>query len=222
MDESIETTHLNDTNADENAAQNEVTRTPAIITSTVLEILRSGYLQQEAKPEAYIAGRQYFSQIQEILEPLDLRLIVDERRGLLMVATYDESRNDANLEAAWNHPLVRRQRLTLEQSLLLALLRRHFLLHEQDKGIGMGEVRVDVVDLVNEMMTFLMDSGSDQNNTRRIHTLIEQLKDHGVVTSPNEHGEVTVRPLIVHLANPENLRALLDQYEGLANSKSQA
>lgn len=198
----------------------EEERTEKVIAKTVQELLRFGFLLQDTKPEVYQSARLHEEEIQSILEPLDLRIKVDEPRGLLVVNTYEESTDPTALDEAWTHPLVRRQRLTLEQSLLLALLRRQFLLHEEDKGIGTGEVRVLLEDIVNEMTTFLGDSGSDQNNDRRVTHLLSQLKDHGIVTSVNEHGEFTIRPTIVHLANPENLRALLEQFQALAANPS--
>ncbi len=56
-------------------------------------------------------------------------------------------------------------------------------------------------------MTYVGDSGSDAKNENRLLQLLEQLKTHGVVSEVDKKQEVTIRPLIAHLANPESLAA---------------
>jgi hypothetical protein len=50
--------------------------------------------------------------------------------------------------------------------------------------------------------------------------LLEQLKTHGVVSEVDKKQEVTIRPLIAHLANPESLAALLRVIKEKQNSNS--
>jgi hypothetical protein len=38
---------------------------------------------------------------------------------------------------------------------------------------------------------------------------LDQLKGHGLVSAIDSHDRVNIRPIIAHLANPENLQALL-------------
>jgi len=182
----------------------------------VQELLRFGFIQQVTKAEVYQTARLHEPQIQQILEPLDLSMRIDEARGLLLVTTYETAATAEAQDESWSHPLVRRQRLTLEQSLLLALLRRHFLLAEEDQGIGVAKITLHQDEIVNEMLSFIPDSGSDANNERRVTNALSSLKDHGLVSAIDEHGEFSIRPIIVHLANPENLKALLQQYQSLA------
>jgi hypothetical protein len=39
--------------------------------------------------------------------------------------------------------------------------------------------------------------------------LLEQLKGHGIVSDLDQQERVTIRPIIAHLANPENLTNLI-------------
>ena len=106
--------------------------------------------------------------------------------------------------------MVRRQRLTLEQSLLVALLRQTFVMHEQEAGVGHGAATVAVDDLLPQFMAYMGDSGSDAKNESRLLSLLDQLKTYGIVSEADTKQEVTIRPLIAHLANPESLVALLN------------
>ena len=42
-----------------------------------------------------------------------------------------------------------------------------------------------------------------------MHQLLENLRTHGMVTEVDAQDCITIRPMIVHLLNPENLQTLL-------------
>ena len=52
--------------------------------------------------------------------------------------------------------------------------------------------------------------------------MLAGLKEHGVVGDVQDNGQVPIRPLIAHVANPESLLALLGQMEGLAEGANPA
>ena len=52
-------------------------------------------------------------------------------------------------------------------------------------------------------------------------TLLEHLRSHGVVSEVDAQERVLVRPMIVHLANPQNLQALLQHLRKLTQPKQQ-
>ena len=135
---------------------------------------------------------------------------LDSHRGVAFLAVAPVDQEGPGVEDGWAHPLVRRQRLTLEQSLLVALLRQTFVMHEQEAGVGHGPATVAVDDLLPQFMAYMGDSGSDAKNESRLLSLLDQLKTYGIVSEADTKQEVTIRPLIAHLANPESLVALLN------------
>jgi len=110
------------------------------------------------------------------LEPLDLALKLDTFRGVAFLAVSDARTDDTAEDNGWSHPLVRKQRLTLEQSLLIALLRQAFVMHEQESGVGHSAAKVAVDDLLPQYLTYIQDSGSDAKNESRLLSLLDQLK----------------------------------------------
>jgi hypothetical protein len=126
-------------------------------------------------------------------------------------------------DEGWAHPLVRRQRLTLEQSLLIALLRQAFVMHEQESGVGQSAATIAVDELLPQFMAYAGDSGSDAKNESRLLNLLDQLKIHGIASEVDKKHEVVIRPLIAHVANPDSLAALLvllkDQRHNLDSSE---
>ncbi len=209
--------------------------TPQRVKQAVQELLRLGVLYAEAKPNLYQVLLSERDRVAAILEPLDLALRIDEVRAMaiLVVApsvvdpdgtggtggtTSDGSAANAEPAAGdeWQHPLVRRQRLTLAQSLLLAILRRRYVEHEKTSGGSGAPPQVPVEDLVPELQTYLGDEGSDSANESRLRRLLEQLREHGIVSAVDDDDQVTIRPLICHVADPTSLQLLLHHYTRLA------
>lgn len=185
--------------------------TPAEVKALAQELLKNGFIESSGNAAAFLTVARLRRNLDAVFEPLDLSLDLDELRGLAVLRVADSATPDE----AWSHPLVRRQRLTLEQSLLVAILRQLYVLHELESGIGLREVRAALDELLSQLQVFLPDSGSDTKNRQRLLTLLDQLKPHGIVSEPDSRGEVVIRPLITRLANPETLAALLTHFRGL-------
>ena len=183
--------------------------TPRQIKDTTLELLKYGLLEASSKPNLYRTAATSLGDINRILEPLDLVTRIDEVRGLayIVVAQNVPAQNDE-----WSHPFVRRQRLNLEQSLLIAILRQQFIAHEQEAGLGASTALVAIEDVLPQLQTYLGSMGSDALEQKRLRNLLEQLKGYGLVSEVDAHDQFSVRPIIVHLANPENLTALLQAF----------
>ena len=145
-------------------------------------------------------------------EPLDLALRLDTHRGVAFLTVAQSAQEQTEGADAWTHPLVRRQRLTLEQSLLIAILRQAFVMHEQESGVGQSAAKIATDELLPQFLTYFDDSGSDAKNESRLLNLLDQLKTYGIVSEVDKKGEVTIRPMIAHLANPESLTALLQVF----------
>ncbi|MFK4754751.1 DUF4194 domain-containing protein [Oceanobacter antarcticus] len=185
-----------------------VGRTDRRLRDTAQQLLNTGLLEQTLKPNVYRVAVVNLEAINAILEPLDLQAQVDDIRGLVFLKVVAAEKTEEQDD--WSHPLVRKQRLTLEQSLLVAILRQYFVNYEQDSGVGAADAVVAIDELVPQLQLYLGDSGSESKERNRMITLLDQLKGHGLVTAPDSHDRVTIRPVIAHLANPENLQALLN------------
>lgn len=192
------------------AGAGSISYTPSQIKDVALELLKYGLLEEQRKPNLYRTALAEHEALGRVLEPLDLAMRVDEIRGLAYVVVADHAFD--SVEGEWSHPLVRRQRLNLEQSLLIAILRQQFVAHEQQAGVGSSEALVALEDLLPQLQLYLGGLGSDTQEEKRLRTLLEQLKVHGIVSEPDEHNRVAIRPIIAHLASPENLQSLLSAF----------
>lgn len=193
--------------------------TPRYIKDATLELLKYGLLESATKPNLYRTAMTHSAAINQVLEPLDLALKIDEVRGiayLIVAQTATEQIDDE-----WSHPLVRRQRLNLEQSLLIAILRQLFVAHEQETGLGATAALVTLEDVLPRLQTYLGNLGSDALEQKRLRNLLDQLKGYGLVSEIDTHDQFTIRPIIAHLANPESLANLLHAFREEAESSTQ-
>lgn len=180
------------------------------------ELIKFGYLEETRKPALFRTVIVREGTVNQALEPLDFALRLDTHRGIAVLVL--RLGGEAEINDEWKHPMVRRQRLTLEQSILVALLREAFLLHEQERGVGQSIAKLAVDDLLPKFLTYFPDSGSDSRNYSRLASILDQLKAHGIVSEIDKNDEVTIRPLIVHLANADSLEALLQTYKSHAET----
>jgi hypothetical protein len=186
-------------------------KTPANVRQALQLLLAHGWIESGAKPKLFSLIAAETTLLDTLLEPLDLRVVVDDVRGLAFLAVVPDYAGDAADESEqddWTHPLMKRQRLTLEQSLLLAILRREFLQREQESGTG-AAVRITVDSLLPQLEIYLGSTGSDMQERKRLGQLLENLRAHGMVSDVDAQDCITIRPMIVHLLNPENLQTLL-------------
>jgi hypothetical protein len=107
----------------------------------------------------------------------------------------------------------------LEQSLLVAILRQQFVANEQEAGIGSTGALVSLDDLLPHLQMYLGDLGSDAQEQKRLRTLLEQLKGHGIVSDVDQHDQIYIRPIIAHVANPQNLQNLLQAFRSEARRR---
>ena len=157
-------------------AQNVTSATTSQIKEVTQELLKSGYLEESSKPNLFRNSILREQEIKVALEPLDLALQLDTHRGIAFLKVAETAYDQSDEHDEWSHPLVRRQRLTLEQSLLIAILRREFLNHEQESGVGNSPAKIAVDELMPQFLTYFEDSGSDNRNEKRLSNLLENLK----------------------------------------------
>lgn len=201
-------------------------RTPHEIKVVLQELLKHGYLEEATRPDLFRHSIIHRESIGEKLEPLDLALRIDSHRGVTFLAIAPNPMEAPELTGVetdqdpWSHPLVRKHRLTLEQSLLVAILRQAFAMHEQESGVGQAPAKIAVDELLPTFLTYFGESGSDSKDENRLLQVLDQLKTHGIVSEVDPKHEVTIRPLIAHLASPESLLALLNVLKEKSESPS--
>jgi len=190
------------------------TSTAPALKAAVQDLLKYGLVEQKSKSIIYRRLQHDQPAVAQILEPFDFELHFDDTRGIAFLKIAPSVATDS--DEAWQHPLVRRQRLTTEQSLLVAILRQIHMAYEQDCGIGAADARIDADELRAQLDLYLGTSGSEQRDQTRLNNVLDQLSKHGIVSGPDKENQVHIRPIIVHLSDPAQLTLLLEHFKQLA------
>lgn len=194
--------------------------TPLALRDALKELLKHGLLEAGRKPNLYRTASTRMEAINDALEPLDLAARQDDIRGLIFLAVRPDAATTPDEE--WSHPLIRKRRFTLEQSLLVAILRQHFITHEQQASIGATDASIGLDDLLPQVQLYLGSLGSDSQEQKRLRNILESLKEHGVVSEIDANDRLSVRPIITHLANPESLTNLLQTFRNVVHGSNEA
>ena len=79
---------------------------------------------------------------------------------------------------------------------------------------------MELDELLPQLQLYLGDTGSDTRDQKRLRSLLDNLKSHGIVSDIDANDQVVVRPIITHLANPENLQNLLHHFRQMAGQSA--
>ena len=181
-----------------------------VVRPAILELMKYGLLEESSKPNLYRNALLYGDQVDQVLSWLDLGMRIDDIRGLaFIVVTAAPDLEDGD----WSHPLVRKQRLTLDQSLLVAILRQQFVAHEVESGVGASDARVALEDLLPHLQAYLGDLGSDAQEKKRLLNLLRH--PHRRLHSHRNHlrclRNLLRHPLRRHRLHPNHLQSLLNR-----------
>ncbi|WP_223550252.1 DUF4194 domain-containing protein [Pseudomonas sp. A-B-19] len=197
---------LEDLEIDDLDVEDDDQRTPRVIREVVQELFKHGFIEEADYERLYRAALANAELVDQIFEPFDLNVQFDEIRGLVFIRVLHAS--DVIVEG-WTHPLIRHHAFSLEQTLLIAVLRQYLIECEMENGIGATIPQMTVDDVITHLRAYLGEHGADFKDRKRAVRLLLQLRNHHLI-SMNEHSDrFTIRPLIAHVANPENLTALL-------------
>ncbi|MBO6655883.1 MAG: DUF4194 domain-containing protein [Pseudomonadales bacterium] len=207
------------TNAESEISEKFYKPTRSDVKAAVQELLKHGLLESDRNPKLFKLTLQRHSEIQPILDPLDFELVLDDKRGIAYLAPrHKDPDTDLSDEPSdQTHPLVRRQRFNLEQSLVIALLRQQFLSHELEYADQTSYARFSAEELNASLLLYMQSTGSDSLDNRRLTQILEQLRVHKLVTQIDDAGRFGIRPLIAHVGDPASLSSLLDHYKEVAD-----
>ncbi len=147
--------------------------------------LMRGSVHRDAQEGAWNAVLALQPQLRDHMAVLGLDVVVDEAEGYAYLRSKPED-PDAPLPR-----LIPRHRLSLPQSLLIALLRK--ALAEFDATEGVGKLVVTRERIVADLRTFLADSTNEARIVDQIDTTIRRVVDLGYlrpIPGPNQEWEV--------------------------------
>lgn len=185
--------------------------------AALIYLLKKGVILRRQKAAFFDAIVTRESFIREHLAEMNLMLTIDERGGMLFIRQIGEADLiDDDEEIGDNPSLISSRKLTLYDSLILLILRRHFQAREAS---GETIVIIDIDRLENELKPFLAISNNSRQDRKKLNGVIKRMISKNLmITVRNNEDRWEISPIIRHVVNAEFLERLWNEYLALANS----
>lgn len=214
-DESISSTPIDEQNNSEtevninnSAALNSGTMPPEARRALV-SLLRQGVILAGQKSNLFDSICRYQDAVRSHLADVYLKLVLDQRAGVAFIAGLDES--DVEEEAV---SLITRRTLSLYDTLLLLVLRKHY---QERETAGEQRIIIDIERIEANLSPFLPLTNSTRSDRKKLDASLQKMVERHILSSvrgSDDRFEIT--PIIRYVVNAEFLESMLAEYKQLA------
>jgi len=180
----------------------------------LVSLLKHGVILAGRKGRLFETICRYQSEVRSHLADIYLKLMLDERAGVVFVAQIDEADSDEEITS-----LITRRTLTLYDTLLLLILRKHY----QDRGnAGEQRIIIDLERIESNLSPFLPLTNSAKIDRKKLIIALNKMIEKRLlskVRGSNDRLEIT--PVIRYVVNAQFLEKMLKEYQQLASEADQ-
>lgn len=216
VDESISSTPIDEQagslieeSPNDPAALNSGTMPPEVRRALV-GLLRQGVILAGQKANLFDSICRYQDAVRNHLADVYLKLVLDQRTGVAFIAGLDES--DVEEEDAVS--LITRRTLSLYDTLLLLVLRKHY---QERETVGEQRVIIDIERVEANLSPFLPLTNSTRSDRKKLDASLQKMVERHILSSvrgSDDRFEIT--PIIRYVVNAEFLESMLAEYKQLA------
>jgi hypothetical protein len=186
-------------------------RLPAEARRALIELMRQGVVVAESRRLVFDALCAHRTLIADHLADMYLRMLIDEPLGLALLLNAQAGGSDEDEDDVAS--LINRRTLTVYDTLLLLVLRKHFLDRET---AGDSRIRIDLAQIEAMLMPFLPLTGSTSSDRKKLNGAVEGMKRRRILNAVRGEDErVEISPVIRYVVNAEYLEHLLEEYQRL-------
>lgn len=191
---------------------------PSKARRAVINLMRQGVILSSNKNKLFETICFHQEEIRRYLEQIYLSLVLDEKAGIAFIASYQNefiaSEGDEIDAEPESISLINRRTLSLFDSLLLLVLRKHFRDRE-----NAGEQRVIIdLDRVDSYLTpFLPLTNNSKSDRKKLNAAIQRMLSQKVLsTVKGSEDRFEITPIIRYVVNAEFLESMLKEYTEIA------
>ena len=176
----------------------------------LVSLLRHGVVLASQKSNLFDSICRYQDAVRSHLANVYLKLVLDQRTGVVFVAGLDEGDSEEEETVS----LISRRTLTLYDTLLLLVLRKHF---QERESAGEQRIIIDSEKIEANLSPFLPLTNSTRSDRRKLDSALKKMSEKhilSVVRGSEDRFEIT--PIIRYVVNADFLESLLTEYKRLA------
>jgi hypothetical protein len=178
----------------------------------LVSLLKQGVILASHKALLFEAVCRYQLQLRQHLADMYLGLSLDEKAGLAFIVQQGEAELNGDDEAV---SLISRRTLSLYDTLLLLVLRKHY---QERESTGEQRIIIDIERIEASLTPFLALGNSSRADRRKLDVALRKMIERrllAVVRGDDSRFEIT--PVIRYVVNAEFLERLLADYQRLAD-----
>ena len=204
---------------------------------TLVRLLRQGVILARQQAKTFESVCRYKSYIKKHLKDVYLRLVLDDRAGVAFVATLDadeemeemaemaemaeipeEEGRESSRESREPVSLISRRTLSLYDTLLLLVLRKHY---QKREASAEQQIMIDVESIESHLSPFLPLTNSTQMDRKRLNTALHKMTERHILSGVRgDEDRFEITPLIRYVVKADFLENMLKEYGRLARENS--
>jgi len=188
-------------------------RLPPEARRALIALLRHGVIMADGKRLLFEALCRYRAGIQEHLADINLRLLLDEKAGMAMLLSQADA-DDGDEDDDDSGSLISRRTLSLYDTLLLLVLRKHY---QEREAAGEQRVIIDNERIESALRPFLPLTNSSRGDQRQLSGALSNMKERRILAAVRgEDDRYEITPVIRYAVNAAFLEQMLSEYTQLA------
>ncbi len=194
----------------ESVADIENGKMPPEARRALVSLLKYGVILATQKGKLFDLICRHQPAIRSHLDDVYLKLILDEKTGVAFVAQLDEN-DDENFDAV---SLITRRTLSLYDTLLLLVLRKHY---QERQSAGEQHIIIDIERLEANLSPFLPLTNSMKSDRRKLISALKKMLEKRILSLVRGSGDrFEITPIIRYVVNAQFLEQMLEEYLRLA------
>ncbi|HED32788.1 MAG TPA: DUF4194 domain-containing protein [Gammaproteobacteria bacterium] len=177
----------------------------------LVSLLKYGVVLAVQKARLFEVVCQYQSTIRSHLADVYFKLVLDEKTGVAFIAQVDESDDEEDTDTV---SLITRRTLSLYDTLLLLVLRKHY---QERENSGEQRIIIDIERIEANLTPFLPLTNSMKSDRRKLIAALKKMLEKrilSIIRGSSDRFEIT--PIIRYVVSAAFLEKMLDEYQRLA------
>ncbi len=186
----------------------------------LVHLMRQGTILASQKARLFEQLCQYESAIRRHLSEVYLQLVLDQKSGVAFVASItseyaDQSdQDDMDLESEDVATLISKRTLSLFDTLILLVLRKHY---QEREVAGEQKITIDIDRLESLLTPFLPITDHASKDRKKLLARVKEMVRRKVLSAiRGEEERYEITPIIRYVVNASFLETLLEEYTALA------
>lgn len=213
-DHNKEVNNISDADIDgiSDTPENQLGRLSADARRCLVSLLRHGVILANNKQQLFEILIKEQSSIQDHLADMFLRVLIDELAGVAVLLQQEMNEEEDTVS------LITRRPLSLYDSLLLLILRKHF---QERETAGEQRIYIDIDRIESRLTPFLPLTNNSRSDRRKLNSSLKNIKDKRLLQGvPGDDERFEITPVIRYVVNAEFLEQMLGEYQAMAEQAS--